>query len=616
MNKKRKINLYWDKWNFGNEERAGHLPSTPSQYIEWTNDPTDVAIFVDYDGSLDNLETIVKNSNQKYKVMVQMEPMSFNRALHSWILENEHLFDLIFVHYPAWKGTGKYPEKYKYYIAGSRTFIDSNERKIYNKSKNVTAIWSNKNLGLQGHILRHTARDYIKNKIPKTVDWNNPVKKIDVLKDYRYEIVVENEFPYFLTEKHLDCMLTGTIPIIWGHKDTKQWEGFNTDGMIFFNTAEELYDILTSNKLTSEFYNSKEKEIKHNFKECFKHLSFGDIIWRSGLSDLLKSESSDNLTIDFNLDGGGTLSQLEVMVKSLVHNPKLLKTIEEAPSIYIKLGEHIKSHWLKDNKGLRRVPNWFDFVFDQSPNENNKVLNLYRPNLCNDNYIIPCTNLITNKRDKDLLPIMRKVVNTLCKWKPSLINDVNNYYKKWKLDSNTLGVHLRTTDMNLHTEWGKAELSDYLILIRKVIKENPNINKIFIASDAVKSIEYLKTFSDLPPIYYFNIERVDLTDQTDSQVTQQILNWEKKDNAYELFRDVHMLSKFPIFIGRISSVTNFSIILNENIKKYYCINEFFNDHNELEKERRKYVKTFLPSGGWDRLELSEEEIEKFAKIND
>ena len=234
MNKKRKINLYWDKWNFGNEERAGHLPSTPSQYIEWTNDPTDVAIFVDYDGSLDNLETIVKNSNQKYKVMVQMEPMSFNRALHSWILENEHLFDLIFVHYPAWKGTGKYPEKYKYYIAGSRTFIDSNERKIYNKSKNVTAIWSNKNLGLQGHILRHTARDYIKNKIPKTVDWNNPVKKIDVLKDYRYEIVVENEFPYFLTEKHLDCMLTGTIPIIWGHKDTKQWEGFNTDGMIFF----------------------------------------------------------------------------------------------------------------------------------------------------------------------------------------------------------------------------------------------------------------------------------------------------------------------------------------------------------------------------------------------
>ncbi len=285
MNKKN-VNLYWDKWNFGPEERAGISPSTPSQYLNWINDPCDVAVFVDYDGSLNNLETIVKNSSQKYKVMVQMEPCSFNKALHQWILENENLFDLIFVHYPSWKGSGKYPEKYRYYIAGSRTFIDSNERKIYNKSKNVTAIWSNKHFGLEGHELRHTARNYIKNKIPKTVDWNNPTKKIDVLKDYRYEIVVENEFPYFLTEKHLDCMLTGTIPIVWGHKDTKQWEGFNTNGMIFFSTAEELYDILTSDKLTSEFYNSKEKEIKHNFKECFKHLSFGDILWRSGLKEL------------------------------------------------------------------------------------------------------------------------------------------------------------------------------------------------------------------------------------------------------------------------------------------------------------------------------------------
>ena len=60
--------------------------------------------------------------------------------------------------------------------------------------------------------------------------------------------------------------------------------------MIFFKTAKELYDILKSKKLTTEFYNSKEKEIKHNFEECFKHLSFGDILWRSGLKELYKND--------------------------------------------------------------------------------------------------------------------------------------------------------------------------------------------------------------------------------------------------------------------------------------------------------------------------------------
>jgi|TARA_R100000734_G_C3313394_1_gene104689 hypothetical protein len=283
---KKSVNLYWDKWNYGPEERKGIWPSTPSKYISYTNDPTDVGIFVDYDGSLDNIETIVKNSSHKYKIMVQMEPYTFNKALTQWIIDNEHLFDMIFVHYPSWRGSGKFPEKYRYYIAGSRTFIKSEDRKIYNKSKDVTAIWSQKNFGMEGHQLRHITRDYIKSIIPHTVDWNNPIDKVDGLKDYRYELVVENEFPYFLTEKQLDCMLTGTIPVIWGDKDTIQWKGFKTDGMIFFKTAKELYELLEKGKLSKEFYDSKTEEIKHNFNECFKHLSFGDILWEAGLYEL------------------------------------------------------------------------------------------------------------------------------------------------------------------------------------------------------------------------------------------------------------------------------------------------------------------------------------------
>jgi hypothetical protein len=102
-----------------------------------------------------------------------------------------------------------------------------------------------------------------------------------------YEIVIENEYPYFLSEKPLDCMLTGTIPIVWGCATTKQWETFDTRGMIFFNTADELYDILTNGMLSKEHYDSLADSINHNFNESFNHISFGDILWRDGLSDLI-----------------------------------------------------------------------------------------------------------------------------------------------------------------------------------------------------------------------------------------------------------------------------------------------------------------------------------------
>lgn len=281
---KHKVNLYWDKWNYGVEERQGVFPATPSQFIEYTNDPTDVGVFVDYDGSLDNIETIVKNSQHKYKVMVQMEPASFNRALHGWILENEHLFDLILVHYPSWKGSGKYPEKYRYYIAGSRTFIQPQERKIYPKSKNISAIFSKKNFGMVGHQMRHDVRDHLGQS--GIIDFNNPSNKVDGLRDYRYELVIENEFPYFLSEKPIDSILSGCMPIMWGHPNTKPFEELDKNGFIFFENKEELYDILESGILTEQYYNERLDAINHNFKVVQKYLSFGDIIYKAGLKEL------------------------------------------------------------------------------------------------------------------------------------------------------------------------------------------------------------------------------------------------------------------------------------------------------------------------------------------
>lgn len=300
-----KVNLYWGNWNFGSEERQGIYPATKSKHIEYTTEPTDIGIFVDYDGNLENFKTIVKTTNHKYKIMVQMEPYSFNRALNNFIIENEDLFDYILVHYPEdlqeyqrppadMNALGsanwytKNPDKYRYYTCGARTMIRPQDRgfNINHKSKDICTIWSHKNFGLVGHALRHEMRDWLKVNRPGVVDFHNPKEKIDVLKDYRFEIIVENEYPYFLTEKHIDAMLTGTFPVVWGNPNTLQWKGFDTDSMVFFETSKELYELLDSGMFTEDFYRSKVNGLIHNYHEAQKHISFGDIIYDSIIKEL------------------------------------------------------------------------------------------------------------------------------------------------------------------------------------------------------------------------------------------------------------------------------------------------------------------------------------------
>ena len=328
-------------------------------------------------------------------------------------------------------------------------------------------------------------------------------------------------------------------------------------------------------------------------------------------------KTSNNLIINYNLKGGGTLAQVETLIKAFSYNPHLLNFLKTKTSLEIKLSDSFKSKWPDQN-----IPNWWDSVLEQENNESSEIFELSEINLKSlrgteyGNHLLPCLNLISNEYDKQILPKLRETCEVLFNWKSSLIDDVNYHYKKWGLDSNTLAIHLRTTDMNSeHNYWGAATLDDYVILINKVIKENPNINKIFIASDSSKDIEYLNTIDNLPPIHSFNILRLDNPEL--DYPSQQLKNWSDLNNGYEVLRDVHMLAKLPIFIGRISSVTNIAIILNKNIEKYYCINEHSNDHTELENNRRRvlpyyqkgsYPPIFLP------MQLTDDQIEKYIKI--
>jgi hypothetical protein len=80
---------------------------------------------------------------------------------------------------------------------------------------------------------------------------------------------VENckEDNYF-SEKLIDCLLCGTVPIYWGAPDISEY--FDTRGMIIFNNLDEFMNILPT--LTVELYETKKNEISINY-EAAKRLS-------------------------------------------------------------------------------------------------------------------------------------------------------------------------------------------------------------------------------------------------------------------------------------------------------------------------------------------------------
>ena len=87
----------------------------------------------------------------------------------------------------------------------------------------------------------------------------------------KYHIVVENEQRNsWITEKLIDCFASKTIPIYWGASNIGDY--FNTDGMIIFNTIEELKDILDN--LDEKIYDSHVEVIKENYEKSKQYWDF------------------------------------------------------------------------------------------------------------------------------------------------------------------------------------------------------------------------------------------------------------------------------------------------------------------------------------------------------
>lgn len=239
-------------------------PTSFSKHIIWDRDViNENTIYTDY---------CIHEAPEGSTVWL-IEPRELIPQYYDFVLKNATKFKQIWTHQADI--LNKYPNA-KYVPLGG-CWIKEEDHKIYSKTKNFSIIASAKRQ-LEGHRLRHQIVEGGGNSIDvfgngyKAIDY-----KLEGLKDYRYQFVVENvKTDLWFTEKLIDCLVTGTIPIYWGSSSIKHL--FNTDGFIEFDSLYELKDKL---KLCdSAYYSSKKEAIKENFERAKEFILAEDYIYK------------------------------------------------------------------------------------------------------------------------------------------------------------------------------------------------------------------------------------------------------------------------------------------------------------------------------------------------
>ncbi|SEK45678.1 Glycosyltransferase family 10 (fucosyltransferase) C-term [Pseudobutyrivibrio ruminis] len=155
------------------------------------------------------------------------------------------------------------------------------EDKYKRKTKNISIVASSKCL-CEGHKIRlRIAKELQKNSMVDAYGSFGGIdlpKKAQSLDDYRYSVVVENDFtPFYFTEKILDCFAAQTVPIYLGAERIGDY--FNIDGIITVdkNNINEIGKIL--NMCTEEDYLRRKEAILDNYNRVMKYRCIEDYIY-------------------------------------------------------------------------------------------------------------------------------------------------------------------------------------------------------------------------------------------------------------------------------------------------------------------------------------------------
>ena len=219
------------------------------------------------------LHPVVEQVKCKTKIAWCLESPAVQKVVHENIHTVADKFDYVFTYREDLIASD--PKKFLPNTPGG-TFIKDEDIgfDVKEKTKNCSLILSGKR-DLEGHQLRHLIAQNCQGI--DLYGWGSPTGfmqyKLPALEHYKFSITIENtRAPHYFTEKLVDCLLTGCVPIYWGALNIEKY--FNIDGFVLFNSYQELATI----KLNAETYLKKEEAIKENFLLAKNYISSDDVL--------------------------------------------------------------------------------------------------------------------------------------------------------------------------------------------------------------------------------------------------------------------------------------------------------------------------------------------------
>jgi hypothetical protein len=262
-----------------------------SKHITWDRGPVTTedkfVFYTDHAIPLVFQETHIQSN----KIAWLLEPVEIQRETYEFVRSNHQLFNMVLSHNLEFVIDIQKLGTDSIWVPFGGCWIKPEDQKIYEKSEMISMIASGKAM-TPNHQMRHSVIQKCLSQLTVRGRGYVPVDyKLDVLKDFRFHVVIENgnQMGWF-TEKLMDCFMTGTIPIYLG--DPLIRETFHEEGMIICYNEQQIIDAI--NLVTPEMYEERLEHIKNNYEIAKKYLIAEDYIYENIITkwEDLKRKSS------------------------------------------------------------------------------------------------------------------------------------------------------------------------------------------------------------------------------------------------------------------------------------------------------------------------------------
>jgi len=248
-------------------------PTSFSPYVEWDRNVTISEDLVFY------TDNHIRNPHLGHKKRIAwlLEPRCKQPHNYDWISKNNHLYHYVLTHDTRLVERG---ENFIYYALGGCWIEHENRRTDHIKTKLVSMIASGKK-NVSDHFKRHEIIAQHSDVIDVMGRGYKVIEPISLgLKDYMFHIAMENQTEdYYFSEKIINPIMTGTIPIYYGPNHIK--DIFDTRGLILFNNIDQIPDIL--NSLDENLYQKMLPYALENFKRAHQYTLSEDWMIENGV---------------------------------------------------------------------------------------------------------------------------------------------------------------------------------------------------------------------------------------------------------------------------------------------------------------------------------------------